>query len=157
MKRITQLFLISFIAVIMAGCVTGFEVAPYASTNVSGVTHSSLSSDLLFARGSAVLKKGSGKALDALAVDLKKSDNKFTVQGHTDSTGTEAGNMKLSQKRADVVKAALVKRGIKVERIRYKGYAATRPVVKDAKTAADHQKNRRVVIVFMDDISAPNL
>ncbi len=153
MKRIIQFFLLAFAAVIMAGCVTPYDVSYTAE---SGVTHSTLNEAMLFARGSAVLKKGSGKELDKIATELKKSDNKFTVQGHTDSTGTEAGNLKLSQKRADVVKAALIKRGIKAERVRSKGYAATRPVVKDAKTAADHQKNRRVVIVFMDDISAPN-
>jgi OmpA-OmpF porin, OOP family len=153
MKRITQFLLLAFAAAIMAGCVTGYEVS---YTNESGVTHSTLNESMLFASGSAVLKKGSGKVLDGVAAELKKSDNKFTVQGHTDSIGSEAANMKLSQKRADAVKAALVKRGIKAERVRAKGYAATRPVVKDAKTAADHQKNRRVVIVFMDDISAPN-
>ena len=156
MKRIIQFFLLACAAVVMTGCVTGYEVAPYATTPPAGATHSTLNEAVLFARGSAVLKKGSGKVLDTVAADLKKNDNKFTVQGHTDSTGTEAGNMKLSQKRADAVKAALVKRGIKAERIRTKGYAAKRPVVKDAKTAADHQKNRRVVIVYMDDISAPN-
>lgn len=157
MKRIAQLFLSALTVAILAGCVTGYEVPPYAATPVSGVTHTTLKGDMLFARGSATLNKNSNKVLDEVALELKKNQNKFTIHGHTDSTGTEAGNMKLSQKRADAVKAALVKRGIKAERIRSKGYAATRPIVKDAKTAADHQKNRRVDIVYMDDISAANL
>ena len=152
MKRITQFFILVFAAAIMTGCVTGYEVN---YTDQSGVTHTTLNDAMLFASGSAVLKKGSGKVLDKLAPELKKAQGIFTVQGHTDSIGSEASNMKLSQKRAEAVKAALVKRGIDAKRIRAKGYAATRPVVKDAKTAADHQKNRRVTIVFMDDTSSP--
>ena len=147
MRRITQLFLAAFVAVIMTACVTGYE-AP--SVDFPGGTHMTLNDKLLFARGSAVLKKSAWKELDRVAVELKKSDNKFTVQGHTDSIGSDEVNMKLSTKRAEAVKAALVKRGIKAERIRVKGYGFTRPLVKDAKTAADHQKNRRVIIVWMD-------
>ena len=140
MKRFIQYFLAAITAVLLFGCATEQTTQPIT-----------LNESVLFARDSATLKKESGKVLDKVAVDLKQSDNKFTVQGHTDSTGTDAINMKLSQKRADAVKAALVKRGVQADRIMTKGYGSSMPVVKGAKTAADHQKNRRVVIACMSE------
>ncbi len=134
MKRFIQFFLAFIAAIVLAGCV----IAPVSTT---------LNESVLFARDSAVLKKDSGAVLDKLTADLKNSSGQITVQGHTDSLGTDAINKPLSQKRADAVKAALVKRGIAANRITTQGYASSMPVVKNAKTAADHQKNRRVVII----------
>jgi outer membrane protein OmpA-like peptidoglycan-associated protein len=65
------------------------------------------------------------------------------IQGHTDNTGNAASNLKLSQKRADAVKAWLVKNGIAAERMTTKGFGQTEPVG-DNKTASGRAKNRRV-------------
>jgi len=152
MKRTYTYFFLIFAFAILAGCETSYK--PIV-TDESGIVHTTFKGDLLFDTGSATIKKGSGKLLDQLVPELQKSQGKFTVQGHTDSRGTYDGNMKLSQKRADAVKDALVKRGIDPKRIRAKGYGSSRPVVKDAVTPAEYQQNRRVVIIFMEDTTDP--
>lgn len=65
------------------------------------------------------------------------------IQGHTDNTGARATNMKLSQARADAVKAWLVKKGISSDRISAKGYGPDKPVASNA-TKEGRQKNRRI-------------
>ena len=70
MKRIIQLLLATLVTAVLTGCVTGYE-AP--SVDLYGGTHMTLNEKLLFATGSAVLKKSSGKELDRVTVELKKS------------------------------------------------------------------------------------
>ncbi|MBF9221462.1 PD40 domain-containing protein [Hymenobacter sp. BT662] len=65
------------------------------------------------------------------------------LSSHTDSRGKDAYNMKLSQQRADAAVAYIVSKGIDKSRITAKGYGETRPVVKNAKTEAEYQRNRR--------------
>jgi peptidoglycan-associated lipoprotein len=85
------------------------------------------------------------------AVELDKivlflTDNpKISIEmsSHTDSRGDDAYNMKLSQKRADATEAYMVSKGIKTERINSKGYGESKPLIVDAATEEDFQKNRR--------------
>lgn len=65
------------------------------------------------------------------------------VGGHTDNIGKEAYNMKLSQARADAVKAWLVAHGVDAKRVTTKGYGDTRPLVPNT-SDANRFKNRRV-------------
>ncbi|WP_233168622.1 OmpA family protein [Hymenobacter sp. BT523] len=65
------------------------------------------------------------------------------LSSHTDSRGKDAYNMKLSQQRADAAVAYIVSKGIAKSRITAKGYGETRPVVPNAKTEAEYQRNRR--------------
>jgi len=51
--------------------------------------------------------------------------------------------MKLSQKRAEATEAYMVAKGIKTERINSKGYGESKPLIVDAATEEDFQKNRR--------------
>jgi len=74
------------------------------------------------------------------------NDNpKITIElsSHTDSRGDDKYNMKLSQKRAETSKAYIVSKGIKAERITSKGYGESKPLIADATTEEDFQKNRR--------------
>ncbi len=68
-----------------------------------------------------------------------------TVEGHTDSQGADAYNQKLSQSRADSVKAMLItKYGIAADRVNAVGYGESKPVADNA-TADGREQNRRVV------------
>jgi OOP family OmpA-OmpF porin len=70
------------------------------------------------------------------------------IEGHTDSIGKVAANVKLSQRRADAIKKILVQK-YKIEESRLKavGYGPKNPIA-DNKTTAGKQKNRRVEAVF---------
>lgn len=73
---------------------------------------------------------------------------KGVIEGHTDSVGSKASNMKLSQRRADSVRGYLIKNfGISADRVEAKGYGPTKPVASN-KTAAGKQKNRRIEANF---------
>ncbi|MEK7476376.1 MAG: OmpA family protein [Candidatus Coatesbacteria bacterium] len=65
------------------------------------------------------------------------------VEGHTDSTGGAAQNLKVSQLRAEAVVKFLVAKGVAPARLTAKGYGGTRPV-EDNKTSAGQAANRRV-------------
>lgn len=74
------------------------------------------------------------------------SDLKFEIDGHTDSDGKDDANMKLSQQRADEVKAQLVKMGIDEGRLTTKGFGETKPIDKNDNAEAK-ANNRRVEFV----------
>jgi outer membrane protein OmpA-like peptidoglycan-associated protein len=65
------------------------------------------------------------------------------IEGHTDSQGVAAKNTKLSQDRADSVKAQLVKRKVPAERLKAIGFGPDRPVAPND-TPAGREQNRRV-------------
>jgi len=71
---------------------------------------------------------------------------RVTVEGHTDSVGTHAYNMKLSQRRAAAVRDYMVARGIDAARISTEAYGETRPVATND-TAEGRAQNRRVEII----------
>ncbi len=79
------------------------------------------------------------------AVRVLKLNPELTleIQGHTDSTGSEAYNLKLSQRRAEAVKAELIRHGIAPERLTTVGYGESRPVAPND-TAEGRALNRRV-------------
>ena len=74
------------------------------------------------------------------------SDRKILVEGHTDSTGSAEFNMKLSELRAESVKAVLVENAVSPDRIETHGYASTKPVASNG-TPAGRSQNRRVEVV----------
>ncbi|EPR43432.1 OmpA/MotB domain protein [Desulfovibrio sp. X2] len=70
------------------------------------------------------------------------------IDGHTDGIGTDAYNMKLSQRRADAVRDYLVKKlGIKADRITAQGFGKSQPIASND-TDAGRAQNRRVVAIF---------
>jgi outer membrane protein OmpA-like peptidoglycan-associated protein len=73
---------------------------------------------------------------------------KLEIEGHTDSTGSDAYNQQLSQARAESVRNFLVEQGIPAERIpSTQGFGRTRPIAPND-TRANREKNRRVDIVI---------
>ena len=94
----------------------------------------------------AIVKAESYPIIEQITTYLKDHPQmKVVIEGHTDNTGSDELNMKLSEKRAASIKAELVKRGIDTSRMETKGYGASKPVA-DNKTAAGRTQNRRVTI-----------
>lgn len=82
--------------------------------------------------------------LDKIVEFLKDNPSiSIELSSHTDSRGDDAYNMKLSQKRAESSKTYIVSKGIKAIRISSKGYGESKPLIADATTEEDFQKNRR--------------
>ncbi|PLX95239.1 MAG: hypothetical protein C0621_04175 [Desulfuromonas sp.] len=84
-----------------------------------------------------------------VAADLIQAhpDKRFVIEGHTDSVGPAAANLRLSQKRADKIRAYLVESlGIPAERLEAKGMGESQPVGDNA-TQQGRKSNRRVVIL----------
>ena len=82
--------------------------------------------------------------LDTLVQTLADNPKiNIELSSHTDQRGNDAYNMKLSQRRAEAAVAYIVSKGIAQVRITAKGYGETRPIVKNAKTEAEYQLNRR--------------
>ncbi|MGE5317113.1 MAG: DUF5723 family protein [Chloroflexota bacterium] len=101
-------------------------------------------SNLEFETGKAIIKASSYSSLNELAdMLIAKTDWKVKLSGHTDNTGTAAGNMELSKNRANAVKDYLVGQGVATERIISEWFGQEKPVA-DNKTAAGRQQNRRV-------------
>ena len=105
-------------------------------------------SDVLFDIDSAVLKEGARDALDeAAGVFLEYPKTAIIAQGHTDSTGTEAHNLDLSERRAKAVAAYLIDRGVDAARITSVGYGEGHPIASND-TASGRLQNRRVDLLL---------
>ncbi|HVO47758.1 MAG TPA: OmpA family protein [Steroidobacteraceae bacterium] len=104
-----------------------------------------------FEHNSADLTEASHAPLDDVATGLKKHPRlKVEIQGHTDSTGTPAYNLKLSQRRADSVRDYLVQQGVSADQLVTKGYGQAQPVASNA-SAAGRARNRRVVMYVLSN------
>jgi OOP family OmpA-OmpF porin len=80
---------------------------------------------------------------------MKKYPNtKATIEGHTDSRGSDAYNIRLSNNRANAVRDYLIKEfGVEASRLSAKGYGKSRPIATND-TDEGRQKNRRVWAVM---------
>lgn len=98
-----------------------------------------------FDTGKAVIKPQYESEVAKLGDFMKQYPSTTAlIEGHTDNTGTEEFNMKLSQQRAESVVNDLVEKyGIDRSRLTAKGYGSTRPIAYD-KTREGRQKNRRI-------------
>ncbi len=76
------------------------------------------------------------------------------IQGHTDNVGNAAYNKKLSQSRADSVRAYLVEHGTAVGRLTTMGYGMSQPIVPN-NSAANRALNRRVQFIRTETGTPP--
>ncbi len=107
-----------------------------------------LKNDILFDVNSAVLSTEAMNTLTDLNRVLKKyPKNRIVVQGYTDSTGSDAYNLTLSQQRAQAVYNYLLANGLKTLSITYIGYGKANPIASND-TEAGRAQNRRVVLAI---------
>ena len=105
-----------------------------------------MAADAHFDFDKAVLKPEGKAKLDDLVGKLKAVNLEVVIAiGHTDSSGSNAYNKKLTLRRADSVKAYLVSKGIQANRVYTEGKGETQPIA-DNKTKEGRAKNRRVEI-----------
>jgi OOP family OmpA-OmpF porin len=101
-----------------------------------------------FDTNSAHLKPTASAKLQQVVDFAKKyPDANLEVSGYTDNRGSKAYNLKLSQRRANAVKAYLVKQGVSADRINTRGYGMETPVA-DNNTKVGRAQNRRVEIRY---------
>ncbi len=103
-----------------------------------------------FENDSAKLAPESAVVLDAMAASLSAwSEVRVEIAGHTDATGSDAYNRKLSEKRASSVRDYLVGKGADGARLVAKGYGESEPIA-DNKAAEGRARNRRVELKRLD-------
>lgn len=99
--------------------------------------------DIFFDVNSSTLKPGAYSEIDRISKVLNNyPQTTIRVEGHTDSTGPEGYNQRLSEKRAETVKNALVQRAVDSRRINAVGYGESQPI------SSDDATNRRVSVVI---------
>ncbi|MCB0395906.1 MAG: OmpA family protein [Flavobacteriales bacterium] len=99
----------------------------------------------------ATLRPESMKILDDLYDFLQLNDNiVIEIGSHTDERGSADYNLDLSNRRAESVVNYLLEKGIPQARLEWKGYGETMPLVPNAKTEDDHQRNRRTAFKVTD-------
>jgi OOP family OmpA-OmpF porin len=97
-----------------------------------------------FQQGKASLLPSTHKVLDEVVAVLKQNPAlRISIEGHTSGDAAYDANMKLSQERANKVKAYLVSKGIAASRLKAKGFGPTQPL-STGTTEAEKAKNRRV-------------
>jgi len=109
-------------------------------------------SNVQFATGKAVLQPASFAVLDVVGDLLSKwPELKIEIAGHTDSKGSKKTNEKLSQARADSVRAYLLRRFPEIQPSQFvaKGYGPTRPIASNDNEAG-RALNRRVEFVVQN-------
>ncbi len=102
---------------------------------------------LSFGLGSATLSAAAQAQIRAFAEALQRpqlATMRVAIEGHTDSSGTRATNINLSQRRAQAVADYLVAQGVARNRLEVRGYGYDRPL---QGTSASNPDNRRVEAV----------
>jgi cyclophilin family peptidyl-prolyl cis-trans isomerase/outer membrane protein OmpA-like peptidoglycan-associated protein len=119
-----------------------------------------LATDALFEVGEPGLRAAAAPVIDALAKALLGDGSpRFLVHVHSDDVapdgdGSGAWLLRLTQRRADALRAALVRRGVPARKLIATGHGAARPAG-DNRTEAGRRTNRRVEIAVESDVRAP--
>jgi outer membrane protein OmpA-like peptidoglycan-associated protein len=111
--------------------------------------------DVLFEFGQANLTGGARAKVQDIAgvLNNQAQERRISVEGHTDSIGSESANQLLSERRADAVASALEGDGVSSQRITIKGYGKRYPVAPNKNAdgtdnPAGRAKNRRVEVII---------
>lgn len=106
-------------------------------------------SGILFATNSSTLNTASRSSLDKFATSLLNNpDTDVKIYGHTDSTGSDAINNPLSQRRAESVYNYIISKGISGNRMESQGFGSSQPVA-DNNSVSGRAQNRRVEVYIL--------
>ncbi len=106
--------------------------------------------DILFDVDKATLKPQAREVLSKICGIMQVvGEYELSIEGHTDSTGSDEHNQKLSEERAGSVRGFLASCGLKSDAMASKGYGEAQPIASND-TNDGRQKNRRVEIVIQD-------
>jgi outer membrane protein OmpA-like peptidoglycan-associated protein len=106
-------------------------------------------SDILFDVNKATLRAGAEQNVRRIAAVLQQyPEHQISVEGHTDATGSDAYNQRLSDERAASVRAALVAGGVDAGKITSRGFGESQPVATND-TPEGRQRNRRVDVIVL--------
>lgn len=107
-----------------------------------------LPGNVLFPSGGSTLSGPARQSLDQVVTALNEQpvDAKITIEGHTDSKGSDQRNEELSRSRAESVRNYLVQKGFDAERVAAVGRGESTPIA-DNESAEGRATNRRVEIV----------
>jgi outer membrane protein OmpA-like peptidoglycan-associated protein len=124
------------------GCPRTYKLVTVTETKIE------LKQTVFFDSRRATIRRVSFALLSEVAQALKDNPKlAIEIQGHTDSQGNDAVNLKLSQKRAEAVRIYLIKKAVSSERLVARGYGKTVPIA-DNRTSEGRAQNRRVEFVI---------
>ena len=131
-----------------------FPVVPCANTNFPTIMTAEkieIREKVFFDTGKATIQSTSFALLNDVADVMKEHPEvkKVRIEGHTDNVGSDIANLKLSQGRAESVKAALVARGVEAGRLDAAGFGEMRPIATND-TEEGRAQNRRVEFIIVD-------
>ena len=125
------------------------EGAQVETVNEGEAIKVTFESGILYATNSSTLNAASRSSLDRFATSLQNNpDTDVRIYGHTDSSGSDAINDPLSQRRAESVYNYLLSKGISGNRIESQGFGSSQPIA-DNTTAAGRSQNRRVEVYIL--------
>ena len=108
--------------------------------------------DVLFATGKYDLQPQAREALAKLSgIVLAHPGLRLSIEGYTDSTGTEAFNQTLSEQRANAVRDYLIQQSLEATSVTATGFGETNPAASND-TTAGRQLNRRVEIIISGEV-----
>ena len=114
-------------------------------------------SDVLFDIGKFTLRSETREKLARISgILLAHPTLRLAIEGHTDATGGDDLNQKLSESRANTVREYMIAQGLNAESITAIGFGKTQPLYEN-NTAANRQKNRRVEMVVSGEIIGTRL
>lgn len=105
--------------------------------------------EILFDVAKATIKPQSFTTINKIATFMKEyPSTSFSIEGHTDSDGDAVSNQKLSEARAEAIKQALIKFGIRDYRLKAKGWGEAKPIATN-NTPEGKATNRRVEFISL--------
>lgn len=138
----------------LKAALSGFSANDLTIVQKDGKLYATLSQDLLFASGSKQIDLKGVDALKKFGNVLKNyPDVEITVEGHTDTDGSEDLNWNLSADRAIAVTKVLITEGVDAKRIIPSGRAFYLPVAPN-ETKEGKSKNRRTEIILSPKLTA---